>query len=480
MYTHHSPRTRQTMEALWRLHKIILDSLDYQDVTQKICDGLLHELNHFNLGYKIIVLALANKQKGILERISLSQTEEAAKALAMTDIRFKEMNIPFEETENHMIKTLNTMKPHIISDWHQILRPVVTAHKAQIMQDAAGIKASMLYPIVVKEEAIGVVVFSMTRSEKEVSEDEIDLIKGFCEIIGLSVQNAQLYSAQQKIAKRLQHANEKLKQLDKMKDEFVSLASHELRTPMTSIRNYLWMALYQDKEKTLTKKQKFYLQRSYSSTERLITLVNDILNISRIESGRMTVQVAKVHTLEMVRSASNELEARAEEQQVKMKIEDKALNLKSKEKTAIPDVVADVAKIAEVLINLIGNAIKFTPPKGTITTSFSYDHAFVYIHVTDTGAGIEPSGIDKLFVKFGLIRDSYRGNKDTVQGTGLGLYLSKSLVDLHKGKIWVNSEGKDKGSTFSFSLPKYSLAMKEELEKQQAGKPIVPTIKRLH
>jgi signal transduction histidine kinase len=119
-------------------------------------------------------------------------------------------------------------------------------------------------------------------------------------------------------------------------------------------------------------------------------------------------------------------------------------------------VVADEDKIYEVLLNLVGNSLKFTPKGGEVEVLLERDDNEVVTHVIDNGVGIEPSAMKNLFKKFGLMKGSYRTNKISTQGTGLGLYISKLIVDLHKGKIWAKSRGKDKGTQFSFALPRYS------------------------
>ncbi len=256
-------------------------------------------------------------------------------------------------------------------------------------------------------------------------------------------------SLEEKIKERTQQiteANERLKQLDKLKDDFVSLASHELRTPMTAIKSYLWMAIA-GKGGPLNEKQMYYAQRSYTSVDRLIKLVNDMLNISRIESGRLTVQMQPVKIEQLVRETIEEVTPRAKELGVNVLIEQQG--------GAVPDVLADSDKIKEVIYNLIGNSMKFTPSGGKITVSFVEKDKMVEAAVKDTGSGIAGDDLPKLFQKFGILPGSYVTNQP-VSGTGLGLYICRSLIELHGGKIWASSEGKGKGSTFTFSLKEFN------------------------
>lgn len=278
---------------------------------------------------------------------------------------------------------------------------------------------------------------------------------------------------------QLQKANLHLKELDHLKDDFISVTSHELRTPLTAIRSYLWLALG-GKGGPLTEKMKYYLDRSYNSTVRLIKLVNDILNISRIESGRMNFVIEKIDMVKLVEEVIDEVRPRAEELKIKLVVNSQQLAVGSRQSVGdgfpAPEnrkekienryvgtlramsvqlfVIGDGDKIKEVLINLIGNALKFTKENGLIQIGFEEKDNEVIIGVKDNGEGIEKEDIPKLFQKFGMIQNSYITNQKAAQGTGLGLFICKSIIEKLGGQIWVSSLGKDQGSTFSFSLKK--------------------------
>ena len=208
----------------------------------------------------------------------------------------------------------------------------------------------------------------------------------------------------------------------------------------------------------LSEKQAYYLNRSYNSTDRLIKLVNDMLNISRIDSGRISVTLDKVNIVELAQEVIEEVKPRADELKLSLVLE------KSLAKKDLC-VIADKEKIKEVLINLIGNSLKFTPEKGTITIHFEKKEDKISTHVTDTGRGIDAKDLSTLFRKFGMIEGSYATNKKA-SGTGLGLYISKSIVDLHDGEITGSSEGIGKGSTFSISLLKFTQEKFQKLSKK--------------
>lgn len=450
-----TPKRSDTIKSLWKLEKIILNTLDFKEVVQKICDSVLSELGYLKLGYRIIVLTLVDEKKGVLKRISLSQTSEAAKAQAASEIPFHDIEIPLDAQKNLLVQTLHDKKPRSTHYWPDIFTPVLTPEQATANQEASGIKTSMLYPITIQDKTLGVLIFSMVKDEKEVSEAEEDLIRGFTDVVGLAVQNAKLYTSLSETSAKLDKANKRLQELDKLKDDFVSMASHELRTPMTAIKSYLWMALNKKKQ-DLTPDLNRYIFRAYHSTERLINLVNDMLNISRIESGRIALNLSEVNLVDLTREVVDEVIPKATELNLKIEIMDQKVS----------NVLCDRDKVHEVIINLIGNSLKFTKAGGKITLSYEEKPPYVYLSVTDTGVGIAKEDLARLFQKFSMLENSYTAVSTSGGGTGLGLYISKSIIKLHKGDINVYSPGQQKGSTFTISLPIIDTALSLELKKE--------------
>lgn len=248
------------------------------------------------------------------------------------------------------------------------------------------------------------------------------------------------------------------REVDKMKDEFISIASHELRTPMTVIKSYLWMVLGGQGGGALKPKQKAYVKRSYDSTNRLIKLVNDMLNISRIESGRMSLALEKVQMVDLAQGVVDEFNSRSNKTSAKIKLNTSEI---------LPEVIADADKIKEVFFNLIGNSLKYTQKIGIISIDFEIDSDYLITHVTDNGSGMSEEMINNLFQKFGLISGSFQTNTSTnAKGTGLGLYICKQIILLHHGDVWGTSAGLGQGSVFSFSLPIYSPAKLKMYQKQ--------------
>lgn len=316
---------------------------------------------------------------------------------------------------------------------------------------------SLAVRLATDENELGILAFGQKLSGEVYSQADMQLISILAPQIAVAVENSKSYEEIKRFnitlkeevndaTQNLKKANDKLKELDKLKDEFISITSHELRTPMTAIKSYLWMVMAGKGGKT-TAKQRYYLERSFTATERLIKLVNDMLNISRIEAGRIVLEVSKFSMLEVARIVQDEVKHRADELDLTVNIE-----TQGDEQSDSFLVVGDESKVIEVLINLVGNSLKFTPAKGTITINIFREAGFVVTEVVDTGTGIDPNKITNLFQKFGMIKDSYQTNQEAANGAGLGLFICKSIIKMHKGEIWAKSEGLGHGSTFGFSL----------------------------
>jgi signal transduction histidine kinase len=248
---------------------------------------------------------------------------------------------------------------------------------------------------------------------------------------------------ERKVAQRTQDlalANERLQELDRLKSDFVSNVSHELRTPLTAIKGAVDLVL-REVAGPLTEKQIHYLTRVRSNTQHLAGLINDLLDLSKIESGKTEMKSSRVSMGGLVHEVVETLRPVAAEKAI-------ALEATAPEPSIM--VWADRDKVNQVLINLIGNAIKFTPHQGSVTVSASRNgNERVQVSVADTGPGVPPDEKEKIFDKFYQIADP-EGVKP--KGTGLGLAICKALVELHGGRIWVETEP-NCGSTFFFTLP---------------------------
>jgi signal transduction histidine kinase/GGDEF domain-containing protein len=243
-------------------------------------------------------------------------------------------------------------------------------------------------------------------------------------------------------AAQLEKANQELKRIDEMKSEFVSVASHELRTPLASIKNAVQLIL-QGKTGEINENQKKFLSMAERNISRLTNILNNLLDLSRIESGKIDMKIEELDPRALIEFILSSLRPQAEGKSTQLKIEIQK---------ELPVVYGDREKVEQILTNLVGNAIKFTPEGGEISISAKPSprgENKLAISVRDSGIGVAEDQLEKIFEKFHQVEGSLHRS---VSGTGLGLAITKGLVEAHHGEIWVESEI-GKGSTFTFTLP---------------------------
>lgn len=244
----------------------------------------------------------------------------------------------------------------------------------------------------------------------------------------------------QRLALELKSANDRLTEIDQAKSDFLSIAAHQLRTPLSIIKGYISMVLAGDYGKVGSKKVHDILDNVYKSNEHLIFLADDFLNIARLESGRVQYNFQETDLAAVVKQIVTEFEGKAKE---------KGLKLESILRHDLPKLTLDPEKIHHVIFNFLDNAIKYTN-KGSVRVELSREADFVTCTVTDTGIGMSHTDQENMFQKF------YRGKNVAgleVNGTGLGLYVSRRFIEAQGGRIWVQSRGSGKGSTFGITLP---------------------------
>jgi PAS domain S-box-containing protein len=230
---------------------------------------------------------------------------------------------------------------------------------------------------------------------------------------------------------------ERLRQLDEMKSEFVSNVSHELRSPLAVIKSYV-EAILDEVEPDDHETRKEFLTVINDETDRLSALVSDLLDISRIESGRFEIELCPVSLPEILQSVLRDFENFSDSHEIAADIP-----------SDLPDILADKDKMVQVFINLIANAIKFSPDGGEVSVKVEVDNGMIQCDISDQGIGIADEHIPRLFEKFYRVDNS---DVYEISGTGLGLSIVKHIIDSHQGEISVTSE-LGKGSTFSMLLP---------------------------
>ena len=255
---------------------------------------------------------------------------------------------------------------------------------------------------------------------------------------GLKRANEGIKALYEEIEKK----NRDLIRLDEIKDEFLSMVSHEIRTPLAIMKQFISIVQDQIPGK-INRKQKEYLTIVHNNINRLTLIVNDLLDISKLESGKMKLNCKTTDIVKVIKDSVISFKAKAKAKHVV---------LESTIPSKLPHVHADLTRMAQVMTNLIGNAIKFTPEHGRITVVAGEEDGFLSVSVTDTGQGIPPEKQEQIFDRFEQLKEA------TVQGdsggAGLGLSIAKKIVELHDGKIWIDSPlTSGGGSRFTFRIP---------------------------
>jgi signal transduction histidine kinase len=421
----------RTFTILQNMYAIINKHEGVRDTAVDLIEEVIRELN-FQLG----LVMLIDSKKRVVKTIASSHSTELPHITPAQIRLFSTLEVSLRDKTNHCVDSAVRMHRRMTNMLNDICVPRLSHDDAHKLQEAYKIETILFYPLIFSSKPLGVLVLGIGKHIGSLSRAEREALSELSEVISIALQ-------QSKLIHHIKESNKHLRDLDVLKDEFVSIASHELRTPMTAIKSYLWMALYKSPQK-LDPVMKKYLEISYNSTERLIRLVNAMLTVSRMERNKIELKMSDSNLMEVAQMLYDELKVTATEKQVDF--------LLTHDVHDTYTIFGDKDKIREVLQNLVGNALKFTPPGGKVTIHIAYrSKQTITTSVTDTGSGIPKESMSKLFQKFSKIDYSY-AHHSSQPGTGLGLYISKQIATLHKGSIEVKSTV-GVGSTFTLVLP---------------------------
>ncbi len=404
----HLKRHDQTLETLFEIDRVVSQSLDLDELLREAIAKTI-QVTSSDAGW-IYLLGEDGKTLNLKTYIGISRelAQHASRLEAGRGV------------SGIAVKTGKPVTMNIENYPDQELLPL-------LKKDGVTSLAGM--PLLAKGKVLGAIIIS-SRSHRVFGKEESDVLASIGNQIGVAVENARLYRESRISYEKLQKAYEELKSLDRMKSEFLSNVSHELKTPLVSIRGYSEL-LYDEKLGTIPPSHKKPLDAIIRNTDRLTRLIDSLLFVSIQQMGkpeiRMILQPQSID--EIITSSMNDMKMQAEKKEITL-IKDSPSDL---------IVVGDRDRLTEVLLNLLDNAIKFTPPGGKITVKARDDEEnedTVHITVTDTGIGMPENVISSLFQRF-FQADASLTRK--YGGTGLGLYICKNIIDAHKGEIWVES-----------------------------------------
>lgn len=404
-----------TQEVLDEVGKIIVGNIDLHKIQKSSLDVLSGALKTTYLGFILKSKTGANVQDFIGDKPDFNQEalEKSLHSVGKKELLYDELD-------------------------------QANSEKAQTLRKN---DISLVIPLITKNDTVGYIVSGPKKSGNIFNQQDRGMLNIAAKELAVALQNAQRFeeiqafniTLQQKVdeaTKELKKTNKKLVELDEAKDEFISMASHQLRTPLTSIKGYLSMIMEGDLGK-VSKQQDQALKEAFTSSQRMVFLISDFLNVSRIKTGKFVIEPKELNLSEMVKEELVQLREMAEAKQLTMVYEPPA---------DFPTVKLDENKMHQVMMNMIDNAIYYTPNEGKITVQLYLDGKDVVFKVIDTGIGVPKSEQHKLFTKFFRAGNARKTRPD---GTGLGLFMAQKVVVAQGGSIIFESE-EGKGSTFGF------------------------------
>jgi len=436
------------LATLQQVSTQVIQTIDFKVTIQNIVDAA-----HADLSYVGALYMSFEEVTGDIRLVAHSQNSEFISALAIIGASdtFRGNTKNLNKLED-VIKTQTTLVTAKLSD---ILSPVIPVLLAGNVQRVLRVKSIVAIPVVAEGKVYGVMNYFLISHPAEISGAEMEMMGALAHLMAIVTRNGRYFEEIQESNKMLQNAysmiNDQLKQLeeanrhlqklDKAKSEFLSIASHQLRTPLSAIRGYL--SLLEDGDYgALSEKQNVVLRKTEDNVKRLVALVNDLLSLARIEAGTgpKGLSLDTVDLCVLIDMVIEELAVNAKNRNITLRWD--------RPKVAVT-LEGDKEKIEQVVMNLIDNAIDYTL-EGSVEVKVSEIEKAIIFSVTDTGIGIDPEIIDNLFTKFYRATDAIKVRPD---GTGIGLYVCKTIVESHQGRVWAESQ-RGKGTTFFVELPK--------------------------
>lgn len=421
----------KTLALLRKLDEISLSALEMEDMARTITDTIGAEL-----GYELVSLAVVDTRANLLRWFALSSPVPTMSPRLRT-LLLPSVTLPVRGTLASQ-QVLRGRSPRLATSLRAVFPTAVGDALAGGRRGSPQLRSTLIYPLRLGRAPLGLLTISAGRDLTALTRFERESLVGIMGTVTLALTKARVTRELREAAARLRVANEKLGEVDKAKDEFMSIVSHQLYTPLTSLRGYLSMMRDGDFG-PVPEKQRPVVDILRQSSDRLVNLIRNLLDVSRIESGRLELQLESVDLVPLVRGLVAELQPNAERKNLRLRVE---------EPRGAVRVVADKDRLRQVMLNTVDNAIKYTE-KGSVDVAVERRGNNVFFRVRDTGRGIARDALERLFGKF--TRLDHGGRRP--EGLGLGLYLARQIVREIHGDIWAESPGEGRGSTFVVQLP---------------------------
>ncbi len=422
----------KTLSLLRKLYQISILVLDPPSLAKQLTSALVSDLE---LEYAVVFDV--DEKNNELDPLAFTGSGSFTQKAGAHMSSFLSASIDIDD--NRMLSSLLGLKQPTVLDggMYTLWGTVIDEAVIGTIITTGGIKDSIIVPLMIDGVLFGVLVFGMNRQYADMIEYEREAIGNYANVIAVALDKAIAYKKIGSLNSELGTANEKLKGLDKLKTEFLSLAAHQLRSPLTAIKGYTSMLL-EGSYGVIDKGPRDIVDRVYQSSIHLAMVIEDLLNVSKIEQGGMQYIMTPFDIRKTTQEIANDLSITAQKKGLTFTF------TANTEKQCV--VFGDMEKIRQVILNLIDNSIKYTPTGSVAVNVDLHENGEkkVTVSIKDTGIGVSEEYKKSVFEKF----ERGEGGKLNTTGSGLGLYLAKQIVEAHKGKIWLESEGKGKGATF--------------------------------
>jgi signal transduction histidine kinase len=425
----------KTLSLLSKLYEISILTLEPKELATRISDTIRTDFS-----FELVGIMLYDKESDVLKALAFSESDRLHEVESNTKVFLETVVIEKASVKLFLRKIFEQKTFTYTEEFTNLWDTNIPKKISDKIKSSGHIRSSFVYPLIIEEKIVGVFVLCMNRLYSDLAPYEKESIQSFINVIAVALDKALIYEQLKVTNLKLEKANDRLRELDKQKSEFVSFASHQLRSPLTSIKGYASLMLEGDYGE-LAAGAKEAAQRIYESSKTLAVVVNDYLNISRIELGTMKYEFKDLDLKALTEEVIAELKPNVEKTGLKLEF--------SCDMKASYIINADLDKFKQVMGNLIDNSLKYTP-NGSIQVFLSRKAGSVVFAVKDTGIGMSEKTIPKLFQKFSR---ADKASETNIRGTGLGLYIAKEIVEAHKGRIWAESEGEGKGSQFYVEIP---------------------------
>ena len=430
----------KTLSLLRKLYEISILTLEPEPLAERIAETIRTDLDFDLVG----IFQYDGAEDG-LTPLHLAKSPRLRDALNAADRTLDSAKIPHASRS----PALGTIFAGSAMGYTENIAEIWSGFPAGTLakvKEEAHVRTMLFSPLAIEGRTIlGVLLIGLNREYQNLGEFEQESIRNFVNVIAIALEKALLYQELQISNRKLQESNERLEEFDRLKSEFVSMAGHQLRAPMTVIKGYLSLVM-EGTIKPATPEEKNALEKAMFSTNQLIKLVSSLLDLSRMESGKIKYEFARGDFTNMVHEVIDKFREHAEKKKITIRFQD------GEESPLIFPYDAD--KMREAVVNLIDNAIKYSPEKGEVRVREEVvragAEARVRLAVTDAGIGIKPEDMSMLFGKFSRTEEAKERDPN---GMGIGLYFLKRVVEDHGGIVGAESPGVGKGSTFWIELP---------------------------